>query len=461
MDQILQYIRGHRRQHLAQLFDLLRIPSVSTLPERAEDVKRCAQFLADDLQAMGMRNVNVMSTNGHPAVYAEWLEAPDAPTILIYGHYDVQPPDPLDLWESPPFDPQIRDGEIYARGSADDKGQAFAYFKAIEAYLSKKGSLPVNVKLLIEGEEEIGSAHTHKFVYDHLTLLQADAILLSDNSMFARGIPAICCGTRGLVACQIELESAARDLHSGAFGGVAENPIQVLADILSALKDDDERITIPGFYDDVLELSAEERQYFAGLPFDGEALQQEIGVRGFVGEKGFTPVEREWARPALDINGILGGFTGPGAKTIIPAKAMAKITMRLVSKQNPDKILQAAKDYISSLAPESVKLSFSGDAGGTAYLTPLDHPVLKHVAKAVRQSYGREPLFTRTGGSIGILSTFSDALRIPIAMVGLSYPDDNIHAPNEHLAEEAYYSGIETAARLFNELKNWDPGAAS
>ena len=285
MKKIIDYIRQQRPQHLKQLFELLRIPSVSTLPERADDVRRCAQFLADDLKQMGMKNVDVMPTKGHPALYAEWLEAPDAPTILIYGHYDVQPPDPLDLWDSPPFEPEIRGGEIYARGSADDKGQAFAYFKAIEAYLNQKGKLPVNVKLLVEGEEEIGSAHTHAFVSENLDLLQADAILLSDNSMFARGIPAICCGTRGLIACQIELESAARDLHSGAFGGLAENPIQVLADILSKLKNDDERVTIPGFYDDVLELTPEEQNYFAGLPFDEDALQKEIGRVGICGRK--------------------------------------------------------------------------------------------------------------------------------------------------------------------------------
>ena len=461
MKKVIDYIRRQHPQHLEQLFELLRIPSVSTLPERGEDVRRCAQFLANDLNDMGMRNVKVMSTKGHPALYAEWLGAPGAPTILIYGHYDVQPPDPLDLWESPPFEPEIRNGEIYARGSADDKGQLFAYFKAIEAYLSQEEKLPVNVKLLIEGEEEIGSAHTHAFVSEHLELLQADAILLSDNSMFSRGVPAICCGTRGLIACQIELESAARDLHSGSFGGVAENPIQVLADILSKLKDDDERITIPGFYDNVLELSAGEKQYFANLPFDEEVLKKEIGVAELIGEKGFSPLEREWARPSLDVNGILGGFTGEGVKTIIPAKVMAKITMRLVKNQDPAKILQSTKEYITSLAPSSVKLTISGETGGTAYLTPLDHPLLKHISKAVQQSYGREPLFTRTGGSIGILSTFSDLLKAPIAMVGLSYPDDNIHAPNEHLAEEAYYAGIETAAYLLNELKEWEPETRS
>ncbi len=455
MDKIINYIREQRQQQLGQLFELLRIPSVSTLPERAEDVKRCAQFLADDLKKIGMQEIKVMPTKGHPVLYAEWLDAPDAPTILIYGHYDVQPPDPLDLWDSPPFEPEIRDGEIYARGSADDKGQLFAYFKAIEAYLFEEGKLPVNVKLLIEGEEEIGSAHTHAFVNENQELLRADAILLSDSSMIARGVPAICCGTRGLIAYQIELGTADRDLHSGRFGGVAENPIQVLADMLSKLKDDDERITIPGFYDDVLELSAEEKQYFADLPFDEEGLKAEIGVSEFVGEKGYSPIEREWARPTLDVNGILGGFTGDGVKTIVPANAMAKITMRLVPNQDPDKILQAAKAYISSLAPSSVTLNISGEAGGTAYLTPLDHPVLKHISKAVQQSYGREPLFTRTGGSIGILSTFSDLLQIPIAMVGLSYPDDNIHAPNEHFAVEAYYAGIETAAHLLNELKEW------
>ena len=457
MEKILAYIREHHQQHLDELFQLVRIPSVSTSPEHAEDMVSCAQFLAKHLEELGMKEVKIMPTPRHPVVYAEWLEVPDAPTILIYGHYDVQPPDPLELWDSPPFEPEIRDGEIYARGVSDDKGQLFAYVKAIEAFLKEEGKLPVNVKVLFEGEEEIGSANLHAFVKEHAALLKADAIVLSDNSMFAPGVPAICCGTRGLVFCQIDLETAARDLHSGGFGGVAENPIQVLTDMLSALKDENERVTIPGFYDEVAEITDAEKRYYAGLPFDEEALKDEIGVSKFVGEKGFSPIERQWARPTLDVNGIIGGFTGEGLKTIIPAKAMAKITMRLVPNQNPEKILQSTKEYIRSLAPSSVKLTLTGDIGGKAYLTPLDHPILSVVSRAIQKTFNREPVFSRSGGTIGVLSTFSEVLRIPITMVGFSNPDDNIHAPNEHLTEQAFYSGIEVAAHLLNELKEWNP----
>jgi len=457
MQQVINYLREHRSQHLDELFQLVRIPSVSTLPEHAGDVKNCANFLAGHLEALGMKQVKTMPTGRHPVVYGEWLEAPDAPTILIYGHYDVQPPDPLDQWDSPPFEPEIRDGQIYARGVVDDKGLLFAYIKAIESFFDTNGTLPVNVKFLLEGEEEIGSENLHAFVQEHAELLNADAVILSDNSMFAPDVPAICCGTRGLIFLQIDLESAARDLHSGGFGGIAENPIQVLADILSALKDDNERVTIPGYYDDVVELTESERQYFSSLPLDEEALKTSSGLLEFVGEKGFPLLERRWTRPTLDVNGILGGFTGEGVKTIIPSKAMAKITLRLVPNQDPDKIAQAAVDYIRSLAPATVKCSIHAEVGGRAFLTPLDHPILTFIAKGIQQAYNREPVFSRTGGSIGALTTFADILHVPIAMIGLSNPDDNIHAPNEHLTETAFYTGCEVTAHVLNELKDWKP----
>jgi acetylornithine deacetylase/succinyl-diaminopimelate desuccinylase-like protein len=311
--------------------------------------------------------------------------------------------------------------------------------------------------LIFEGEEEIGSQHLHAFVKEHVELLQADAILLSDTSMFADGIPAICYGTRGMVHCQIDLESAKRDLHSGGFGGVTENPIQVLADMLSALKDTDKRVTIPGFYDDVAPITEKEKQNFEALAFDEEALKHDIGVLDVVGEKGFSLLERRWARPTLDVNGIVGGFTGEGTKTIIPAKASAKITMRLVPYQDPERIFGAAKEYIEHLAPSTVKLSVTGGVGGKAYLTPLDHSILPFISRAIRATYDREPVFIRTGGTIGVLSTFSEVLQVPIVMVGLANPNNNIHAPNEHMQEDVFYTGIETAAQMLHELNNWSP----
>ena len=457
MEQIINYIRSQRPQHLAELFQLLRIPTVSTDPQHAGDVAACSQFLADHLRVIGLKTVKILPTAGHPVVYAEWLEAPGAPTVLVYGHYDVQPPEPLELWESPPFAPEIRAGEIYARGASDDKGQFFAHVKAIEAYLRQEGKLPVNLKLLIEGEEEIGSAHLHTFVTQHAALLQADAIIISDTNLFAPGVPTICYGTRGLVAAQIDVQGAARDLHSGDFGGLAANPIQVLANILAALKDQNDRVTIPGFYDDVAALTKAEQRQFAALPFDLEALKAEIGVTELAGEKGFTPLERRWARPTLEINGMAGGFIGEGMKTIIPAKAMAKVTMRLVPHQDPDKIFRAFEAHVHRLTPAAVTVQVTGDTHGKAYLTPLTHPVLPFISKALRQVFRRDPVFIRTGGTIGVVSTFAETLHAPVIFVGLSQPNDNAHAPNEHLNEAAFYTGIEVAAQLLHELKEWKP----
>ena len=456
MEHIITYLRAHRQQHLDELFDLLRIPSVSTLPEHAADIRRCAEFVAQHLSDIGLKHVEIMPTAGHPVVYADWLLQPNAPTLLIYGHYDVQPVEPLDLWLSPPFEPTIRDGEIYARGASDDKGQFWAYLKAIDAFLKNDGVLPVNVKLLIEGEEEIGSGHLHQFVVDYADKLKADAILLSDNSQYQRGTPTICYGTRGLAHGEIHVQTAARDLHSGSYGGLADNAIQVLADIIAALKNDREQVTIPGFYDDVAIVSDAERKNFDALPFDDEELKQEIGIREVIGEQGFPPLVRRWARPTFDVNGILGGFTGDGSKTIIPAKAMAKVTMRLVPNQDPQKIFDAAKAYIEQeLASPSAQVSFIGAPDGRAYLTPLEHPILTHVTRALRATYNNEPLFVRTGGTISVLSTFADEMRVPIVMIGLGNPDDNAHAPNEHLTEALYYLGIETAARTLHELRDW------
>lgn len=457
MEQIIRYIRSSRQRYISELFDLLRIPSVSNTPAHAGDVARCAQALADHLKAIGMATVEVLPTAGHPVVYADWLNAPGAPTILVYGHYDVQPTDPLEQWQSPPFEPEIRQGEIYARGAADDKGQIFAHIKAIEAYLRQTGSLPVNLKLLFEGEEEISSMHFTSFVAEHKAKLQADVIIISDTSMFALGVPTICYGTRGMAGLQIDLQGTARDLHSGDFGGMVANPIQALATLLAALKDENGRVTIPGFYDDVLPLQPQERRQFQALGFDETAMQQAIESPALFGETGFTALERRWARPTLDVNGMLGGYTGEGMKTIIPAKAMAKITMRLVPNQTPDTILRLTKTYLQNLTPPTMRMSFSEEFGTKPYLTPLDHPVLSFIAAALRNVYQRDPVFIRSGGTIGVLETFADALHIPTVFVGLSQPNDNAHAPNEHLNEECFYTGIETVAWLYHELNQWKP----
>jgi len=457
MDKIIAYLRSQRQQHLAELFQLLRIPSVSTEPAHAGDVAACSQHVAEALRAAGLSTVEILPTGGHPAVYAEWLNAPGAPTILVYGHYDVQPTDPLDLWKSPPFEPIIRNGEIYARGAADDKGQFFAHIKAVEAYFKQQGRLPVNLKFLIEGEEEIGSAHLHAFVQRHADRLRADAVILSDTSMFAPGTPTICYGTRGLATTQLDVQGPATDLHSGSYGGMVANPIQVLTDILAALKDKDGRVAIPGFYDDVVALTEAERQQFANLAFDEDALKREVSVTELFGEAGFTPLERCWARPTLEINGIVGGFTGEGMKTIIPAKAMAKVTMRLVPHQVPEKILELFKTHVHRLTPPTVTLTITGDPAGKPYLTPLDHPVLTYVSKALHTVFGRDPVYIRSGGSIGVVSTFEEILKIPVVFVGLSQPSDNAHAPNEHLTEAAFYTGIEVAAQVLHALQAWQP----
>jgi acetylornithine deacetylase/succinyl-diaminopimelate desuccinylase-like protein len=457
MEKILSHIRSHRQQYQDELFQLLRIPSISTDSEHAEDVAQCAQTLAGHLKEIGMSTVDVLPTAGHPVVYAEWLEAADAPTVLVYGHYDVQPVDPLEQWHSPPFEPDIREGAIYARGASDDKGQLFAHAKAIEAYFKLRGRLPINLKLLFEGEEEIGSAHFHPFVEQHAERLQADVIIISDTSLFAPGMPTICYGTRGLAGCQIDLQLSSRDLHSGGFGGTVDNPVQVLAHILAALKDRNGRIGVPGFYDDVLELQDAEKQQFKALNFDEDAFRKSVDASELFGEPGYTTLERCWARPSLDINGISGGFAGEGMKTIIPEKAMAKITVRLVPNQEPQKILDALEAYIQSLTPPTVTLKISDSFGVKPYLTPLDHPVIDVIAGALKQVYGREPVFTRSGGTIGVLETFADLLQTPVVFVGFSQPDDNAHAPNEHLDEDAFYTGIEVAARLYNELQEWTP----
>src|SRR6476659_5081030 len=368
MDNIVDFINTHRDRYIDELKAYLAIPSISALPEHAKDVRACAEWTVAEMTRIGLQQVRLIETPGHPVVYGEWLGAEGAPTILFYGHYDVQPVDPLELWETPPFEATVRDGELYARGSADDKGQVFMHFKAIEAHLKQNGKLPVNMKIILEGEEEVGSSHLDDFIREHRSELAADVVVISDSPMFYRGIPSICYGLRGLVYFQIDLRGSSTDLHSGSFGGAVANPAIVLAQMLSQMKDRGGRIKIPGFYDDVLPLRDEERKAWASLPFNEKKYKKDFGIPKVFGESGFTTLERTWARPTFEVNGLLSGFTGEGAKTVLPAVAMAKVSMRLVPNQAPDKIAALFEDYVQKQAPKSVDVKVTRMHGGKPWM---------------------------------------------------------------------------------------------
>ena len=392
MDTIIDFINVNRDRYLDELKALLAIPSISALPEHTGDVRRCAEWCGEEMRRIGLEHVRLIETPGNPVVYGDWLGAPGAPTILFYGHYDVQPVDPLNLWESPPFEATIRDGEIYARGSADDKGQVFMHFKAVEAHLKQGGRLPVNMKFMIEGEEEVGSEHLDDFVRSHKADLQADVVVISDSAMFARGVPSICYGLRGLVYFQIDLRGSNTDLHSGSFGGAVANPAFVLAQMIAQMKDRGGRIKIPGFYDDVKPLQEEERQAWASLPFNERKYKKDFGIPKLLGESGYTTLERTWARPTLEVNGLLSGFTGEGAKTVLPAVSMAKISMRLVPDQDPNKIADLFQAYVEKLAPKTVELKVTRMHGGKPWMTSFDNPV-----RAGRRPRDREGIRPEAG----------------------------------------------------------------
>ena len=452
MDKVIDFINTHRDEYLEELKDYLAIPSISALPAHAQDVRRCAEWTLDALRNIGMQNARLLETPGHPVVYAEWLGAEGAPTILFYGHYDVQPVDPLELWESPPFEATIRNGEIYARGAADDKGQVFMHFKAIEAHLKQNGRLPINLKVLLEGEEEVGSEHLDDLVKNNKELLAADVVVISDSPMFDRGIPSICYGLRGLVYYQIDVRGSATDLHSGSFGGTVVNPNMALAQILAQMKDKSGRIRIPGFYDDVRELSAEEREQWKRLPFNERQYAKEIGAPKLFGESGYTTLERKWARPTLDINGMLGGFTGEGAKTVIPAVAMAKVSMRLVPDQDPDTIARLFEAYVKKIASKAVELKLTRMHGGKPWMTEFDNPFVQAAGRAIEKGFGRAPVFNREGGSIPVVATFQEILGLPSVLFGVGLPDENAHAPNEKLDLQNFHGGIIASAYLYDEV---------
>ena len=422
MNNVIDFINTNRDRYLDELKEYLAIPSISALPEHAQDVRRCAEWTVEALKRAGMENVRLIETPGHPVVYGDWLGAEGAPTILFYGHYDVQPVDPLNLWESPPFEATIRDGEIYARGAADDKGQIFMHFKAIEAHLKQNGRLPVNIRVILEGEEEVGSANLDDFIKANQAQLAADVVVISDSPMFDRGIPSICYGLRGLVYFQIDVRGTKSDLHSGSFGGAVVNPNMALAQILAQMKDRGGRIKIPGYYDDVRELTAEERDQWKRLPFNERRYAKEIGAPKLFGESGYSTLERVWARPTFDINGILGGFTGEGAKTVIPAVAMAKVSMRLVPDQDPDKIAQQFEDYVMKIAPKSVAVKITRMHGGKPWMTEFDNPFVQAAGRAIEKGFGKAPVFNREGGSIPVVATFQEILGLPSVLFGVGLP---------------------------------------
>jgi acetylornithine deacetylase/succinyl-diaminopimelate desuccinylase-like protein len=448
----VEFARSQQPRFLEELKSLLRIPSVSTLPEHKGDVRRAAESLAAELKRIGLENVRVIETTGHPLVYGDWLHAAGKPTCLAYGHYDVQPPDPLDEWLTPPFEPTERDNNLYARGAVDDKGQMFTHVKALES-LFKAGALPINVRIIIEDEEEVGGEGIARFVREHPEQLKADFALVSDTEMFAPGLPTLCVGLRGMIYTEIEAQGAKVDLHSGIYGGAAPNPFVALAQVIAALKDAQGHILIPGFYDKVEAPSADELKAWKSLPFDEEAYRSsEVGSRELTGEAGFSVLERTWARPTMDVHGMPGGFIGAGAKTVIPAKATAKISFRLVPGQNPQEVFAQYRNYVESLQPKGIELRVRLIHTGDAIVMRTDNRYIQAATRALHQVFGKDTVFIRSGGSVPIVGDFERHLKIPTVMMGFGLPDDNLHAPNEKFHIPNFYKGIESIILLFEEL---------
>lgn len=452
MSDPISFARQSQAANLAELIDFLRIPSISTQPERKAETAVAAQWLVDKLVQAGLENVELIPTQRHPLVYADWLHAGDAPTVLIYGHYDVQPAEPLELWESPPFEPTVRDNYLYARGSSDDKGQVFAHVKAVEAILKCNGRLPVNVKFIVEGEEESGGESLAAFIPQNKAKLAADVALVSDTAMVDAQQPAIVYGLRGMCYAFIDIVGPKRDLHSGAFGGGINNPLNVLSHIIAKLKDENGRILIPGFYDKVRPLNDQEREILAQFPLDEAAWLAETGAPQPWGEPDFTLVERLGARPTLDVHGIIGGYTGEGAKTVLPSKVHAKVSMRLVPDQDPEEIGRLLKAYIAELAPPSVQVEVTVRRGAPASITDFNIPAMQTAAKAYAAAFGQEPVFMREGGSIPVVSEFQAQLGLETVLMGFGLPSDQIHAPNERFYLPNFYRGIETSIHFLQNL---------
>ncbi len=452
-DEVLEaYLDGHAEDRLEAYKSLLRIPSISGIPAHAPDCRAAAEFIADQMRQAGMEHVDVSETGGHPVVYADWLHAAGKPTVLVYAHYDVQPVDPEDLWDSPPFVPVVKDGKMLARGASDCKCHIAIHTRVVEALLATRGSLPVNLKFAIEGEEESSSLHLDAWLAANRDRLKADFAVISDTGFFEGNLPAITVALRGIVSMQLDVTSSHIDLHSGVYGGAVDNPINALCQIVAALKGPDGRIRVPGFYDDVVELSEPDRASLAALPFDEDAYRESLGVTQLHGEPGFTTLERLGARPTLDVNGIWGGFEGEGSKTIIPAHAHAKITCRLVSNQKPERIFELLSAYIAQVAPKSVRYSIQRLGDGSPSLTPIDYPPTQAAARALEATFGKAPLYTREGGSVPVCASFESILGLSVVLLGFAPADGNFHAPNEWMWMSNFETGIRTIARYWDEI---------
>ena len=445
------YIKTNEERFIHELLDLLRIPSVSADPKFKADVARCAEAVKQRMTEAGLEKVEVCQTAGNPIVYGEKIVDPSKPTVLVYGHYDVQPADPLELWHSGPFEPVIKDGMIYARGSADDKGQFYMHVKAVETML-KTGGLPCNVKMMIEGEEEVGSTNLSIFVKENTERLKADVVLISDTAMIANDVPSINTGLRGLSYVEVEVTGPDRDLHSGVYGGAVSNPINALCEMIAGLHDADRKVTIPGFYDTVNELSAAERKALAEAPFNEKEYMKDLGVDAVRGEKGYSSEERSSVRPTLDVNGIWGGYIGEGAKTVLPSKAFAKISMRLVPNQKSEAITKLFQDHFVKIAPPGVKVVVHPHHGGEAAVTPIDSPAYLAASKAMEDTFGKKPIPTRGGGSIPIVALFEEVLGLKTVLFGFGLDSDNIHSPNEKYGVFNYMQGIRTIPRFFHHF---------
>ena len=450
--ELIDYIESKRDQHLSELTEFLKIESVSAKSEHKPDIEKAAKWVADRLMEAGLENVEIVPTKMHPLVYGESLHAPGKPTVLFYGHYDVQPAEPLDLWTTPAFSPAVRDGKLFGRGTADDKGQVHIHIKALEALQKTAGKLPLNVKVIIEGEEEVGSVNLWEFVKTYKEKLKADALIVSDTSMLAKGVPSITYGLRGLNYYQIELTGAAQDLHSGVFGGAVPNPITILAETIARLHDRSFHVTVPGFYDDVAIVSRQERRALNSLPWKEKQFRKTVGAPGLCGEKGYSIVEQLWIRPTLELNGIWGGYTGEGAKTVIPSKSYAKLSTRLVPNQDPAKIARLVERHSRKLFPKSVSCKFEVLSTGKPWVAPYTHPIFQKAIHALERGFGKKAVFIREGGSIPFVTQMHDTFKVPCVLMGFGLPDENAHAPDEHIALENYFGGIKSVALFYQQL---------
>lgn len=445
MSQLSEFLSNHHNQNVEELKELLRIPSISSLSEHKEDIQKAASWISNKLKKIGMEHVEIIQTKGHPIIYADWIHQENAPTVLVYGHYDVQPIDPIDLWVTPPFEPAIRDEKIFARGATDDKGQMFLHIKAVETLLESEGKLPVNIKFCIEGEEEIGSPHLPPYLSENKEKLSCDVVVISDSDMWDKGVPAITYSLRGLCALEVSLKTANSDLHSGMFGGGVQNANHLLVQLLSSLHDPNGKVNVDHFYDDVVELTEFEKEQIKALGFDEEKLKESLGLTDFTGGENKYPYpERISSRPTLEINGLWGGFQGEGTKTVIPNEAHAKITCRLVHNQQPEKIQELIKKHLEEHAPKGCTVKVSLGDTGNPFLTPIDSPMIQKAAEAYKNVYGQSPVYKREGGSIPIVTDFNQSLNVPVVLMGFGLPDENLHAPNEHFNLENFDKGILT-----------------